>query len=105
VSPFVDTGVSLEHLTGVESDSTTVVRDFEGFVAINHQTTAQPLELTNRSSRGFVAGGGFEFRVGFVRLLPEIRYTHWLARNFTPLVGTQFGSKVNEVNVLLGIAF
>jgi len=93
VSPFIDGGVSFDHISRVESNFT-------------NGKTSTPPELTNPSSEGFVTGGGIEFHaVRHVHFAPEIRYTRWRSRNFTPAFGTTFGKNRNETAFLLGVTF
>jgi hypothetical protein len=86
-------------ITGVNSISAT--QTFPG------QTTpipATPLNDTSarRSGRGITIGTGFGLRIGFVRVLPEVRYTRWGADQ---LENPYLHSNVNQVEVLLGIGF
>ena len=93
ISPFIDGGIAFDHIGGVESN-------------FLNGKTSNPPELTNPNSEGFVAGGGIDFRaLPHVHLMPEIRFTRWFSRNFTPALGTAFGTNQNEATFLLGIAF
>jgi len=47
--------------------------------------------------RGFLAAGGVEVKVPFVRILPEIRYTRW--NDAGPIRST------NQVDLLVGLTF
>jgi hypothetical protein len=40
--------------------------------------TAQPTDLYKRDFWGIAVGSGMEFGFGWLCLLPEVRYTHWL---------------------------
>jgi hypothetical protein len=56
---------------------------------------------------GVVAGGGVQFRIGRLRLSPELRYTYW---KDTPIVivlsdGPTFYSNQHQFDVLLGIGW
>ena len=93
ISPFIDGGVAFDHIRGVESN-------------FLNGTSSNAPELTNPTSEGLVAGGGIDFRVvRYLHLIPEIRYTRWFSRNFTPALGTAFGTNQNEATFLLGITF
>lgn len=56
---------------------------------------------------GGVAAGGVEFRIGRLRLAPELRYTRWNARywEFFGSRGFFTGSNLNQVEGLLGVTF
>jgi hypothetical protein len=54
------------------------------------------------TTTGFVAGGGVEAKVGWLRLTPEVRYTRWTG-NFS-FRGADLTHR-NEVEFLVGITF
>ncbi len=54
------------------------------------------------ATTGYVAGGGVEAKVGWLRLAPEVRYTHWTG-DFA-LRGANLTHR-NEVEFLVGITF
>lgn len=53
------------------------------------------------SSSGFTLGSGLRFSIPFMRIAPEIRYTHW----GTPDVQPAFRTKSNQFEVLVGLSF
>lgn len=55
------------------------------------------------AQKGFTIGGGIDFKVPFVRISPEIRYSHWNS-DFTAL-GAAVSSNQNQAELLLGISF
>jgi hypothetical protein len=65
--------------------------------------TGSPTDLAKRFYPGITAAGGVEFPIGHLRLLPELRYTHWTAN-----ISGQFGVlrfAPNQVEILLGMSF
>jgi hypothetical protein len=108
LTPFIEGGVSIDHISGVESDFTTTIRGLFGDVTEQGRgTTSNPPELMNRSGEGLVFGGGLEFRLArSVRFMPEIRYTRWWSKNFTrDFAPEKFGTNQNETAFLVGFAF
>jgi len=106
ISPFVDTGIAFDHISRVRSNFTSGHKDIFGSVSGGEGTASTAIELTNSSSRGFVAGGGVELRAArHLRVMPEIRYTRWFSENFDREPGAIFGSNLNETTFLLGITF
>jgi hypothetical protein len=80
VKPFVEIGVSLDHLANLSAVS--------GSFALLRQTTA-----------GVVLGGGVDVEVPFVRLSGELRYTHEGSPYFQAI------SNLNQAEVLVGVHF
>jgi hypothetical protein len=69
VSPFVNGGAAFRAVNANRSDS-----------------NLQPPELVHQASVGFTFGGGLDFKVGKIHVLPEFRYTRLETENFhTPL--------------------
>ena len=66
--------------------------------------TGSPAELRDPFNAGFVLGGGLEFRVPFLRISPEVRYTHWGSKNFQESNGL-LRTNWNQADFLLGITF
>ena len=56
------------------------------------------------SDKGFTLGAGVEFKVPFLRLSPEIRYTHWGSDYHVPSIGA-ISSNQNQAELLLGVSF
>lgn len=65
--------------------------------------TSDPSELRKRLYPGLTAGAGLELRAGRLRLLPEIRYTHWTANISGPRGVLRLAP--NQAEVLLGVLF
>jgi hypothetical protein len=60
-------------------------------------TTSHPPELLRHTTDGFVAGGGIDFHLLFLRISPEIRYTHWVDQQLAYLTNQ------NQAEFLVGI--
>jgi opacity protein-like surface antigen len=99
--PFVSAGVAWNTLQGLSETVTTTVLP-------NHQTstttTSSPAGLRNRTTTGFVIGGGVDIHALLVHVSPEIRYTRWGAKNFLDPNGG-FSSNQNQAEFLVGITF
>ncbi len=65
--------------------------------------TKQPPELEDRNFSGLTIGGGFEFGRGWLRFLPELRYTHWVCN----IGAGQNALRLNphQLEFLLGLDF
>jgi hypothetical protein len=82
VKPFVEAGYSYDH------------------VELSVQRANTPTNLTVTSHHGFVVGAGLDFKIPFLRISPEIRYTHDTgAANVGNLLNT------NQAEFLVGIRF
>ncbi len=55
------------------------------------------------SEKGFTVGAGVDFKVPFVRISPEIRYSHWGADNTS--LGSVVTSNQNQAELLVGVSF
>lgn len=80
VRPFVAGGGVLRYVGPVRGQGQQTI----GSLATGTSTTTpidttDPSELRKRFYPGFAVGGGVEFGVGRLRLLPEFRYTRWTA--------------------------
>ncbi len=91
VHPYFDGGFSFRTLQGLSQFGSAAV-------------SGDPAELRNNSSRGLVLGAGFELRIPFVRLSPELRFTHWGSKAFQSTDGS-LASRQNQLDVLLGVTF
>jgi hypothetical protein len=76
----------------------------EAGAAFSHLSINQAPELHDRNTWGLVVGGGIDFKLGFLHVTPEIRYTGWTSRHFDS-PGTLLQSNRNQAAVLLGIGF
>lgn len=76
----------------------------EAGAAFSHLSVGNVRELDDRNTWGFVLGGGVDFKLGWVHLTPEVRYTGWTSRHFDS-PGTLLQSNENVAAVMLGIGF
>jgi hypothetical protein len=96
VRPFLTTGFSWEFLNA----------------GAGHSVGIPPPNITPGLYAGFVAGAGIDFRVPFLHLSPEIRYTRWSGDDLltaggcsTPVVCTALPVNRAQAEFLLGITF
>jgi hypothetical protein len=85
VKPFIEAGVSFEHLANISAAAQTI--------------TSGPGHLLQQSHAGVVLGGGIDVKIPFVRISGELRYTHQSSADFQDL------SNLNQAEVLVGIHF
>jgi hypothetical protein len=85
VKPFVEAGVSFQHLGGLSADA----GDF----------TAGPGTLLRQSNTGVVLGGGVDVKIPFIRLSGELRYTRQGSSYFQDI------SNLNQAEILVGVHF
>lgn len=85
VKPFVEVGVSFDHL----SNLSTAANDI----------TSGPGTLIHQTSAGIVLGGGVDVKIPFIRLSGELRYTHLGSAYFQGI------SNLNQAEVLVGVHF
>ena len=96
IRPFVDTGISLRHISGISQ-----VRDVANVVTeINNAP-----EFNKRNDVGFVFGGGVAFKISRVRISPEFRYVRWGSEAFRDPVQTLLRTNRNQGDFLLGFTF
>ena len=108
VKLHVSGGYVLRNLSGI----TDVIRDFG-----SDYLTGAPYDKTyngdpsyflrDNPTHGVTAGGGLRFRVGFLRVSPEIRYTRWSGSSFQEAgsFGSFVQSKQNQLDLLVGLTF
>jgi hypothetical protein len=84
VKPFVEAGVSFDHL----ADISAAAKEVSG--------TGQLLQQSHAS---FVLGGGVDVKIPFIRLSGELRYIHEGSADFAGI------SNLNQAEVLVGIHF
>jgi len=95
VRPFVDGGAAIDRVVGLRNSYVNIaVFGSPVFTGTN----STPVQLSNPTTPGVVAGGGIEARAGVMRISPELRYTRWTSAHFL------FSSQ-NQVDFLLGITF
>lgn len=75
--PFVDVGPTFNHISA-------------------------PANFSVKSAAGFALGAGVEAKALFIRVEPEIRWTHWGQVNFTY---NTVSSNQNELEFLVGLTF
>jgi len=63
-----------------------------------------PSELNKDWIGGLALGGGLDFKLGFVGLQPELRYTRWSSEAFRSPDGS-LRSNRNSLDVLFGVTF
>jgi len=63
------------------------------------------VEFNKATDEGLVFGFGVAFKMGPVRIGPEIRYTRWGSENFEDPVGSLLHTNKNQGDFLLGILF
>ncbi|HEY3826695.1 MAG TPA: outer membrane beta-barrel protein [Bryobacteraceae bacterium] len=85
VSPFIEAGLSVDHLSNVSMVGTVF--------------TSGPGTLVRQTNAGIVLGAGVDLKIPFVRLSGELRYTRDGSANF------QNVSNLNQAEVLVGIHF
>jgi hypothetical protein len=104
LSPFLDGGGVLRYVGPVRERGGGTVEDlFRGTTSAIVIDTSDPAELHKRFYPGLTAGSGVELRAGRLRVLPEVRYTHWMAHitgEHGPLLFTP-----HQVEALVGILF
>jgi hypothetical protein len=62
--------------------------------------------VTNDSfGKGVVFAGGVEIKALFLRISPELRYTHWGTQNFLDAANVLIRGKQNQGQFLVGISF
>jgi opacity protein-like surface antigen len=60
---------------------------------------------TDTGNTGFTFGGGVEFRALFIKISPEVRFTHWGQDNFLGGAAQIFKTKRNQGQLLIGLNF
>jgi hypothetical protein len=85
VKPFVELGVSFDHLADISAAAKTGI--------------SAPGRLLHASDASVVVGGGVDVKIPFVRLSGELRYSHAGSINFQDV------SNTNQAEVLIGVHF
>jgi hypothetical protein len=99
--PYVDGGAAWDTLQGLTETVKSVV---EGATNSTTSTSSTPSELQNSSTRGFVLGGGLDFKFLVIHIQPEVRFTRWGAKQFLN-PSALLHSNQNQGEFLLGITF
>lgn len=85
VSPFVEAGLSVDHLSSVSVTGSNI--------------TSGAGELIRQTNAGVVIGGGVDVKIPFIRISGELRYTRQGEPYFANL------SNLNEAEFLVGVRF
>jgi len=85
VKPYAEAGLSFDHLTNLKQ-------------AIN-LLPSQPGAIVQTTHAGLVLGFGVDFKVPFIKISPEIRYTRQFSSDFQGI------SELNQAEFLVGIRF
>jgi hypothetical protein len=94
---FFDAGIAMRLAKDFRSTTFTTLPD----ATTSSDTTART--PANKIIRGVVGGGGFRLVDDFgIRVIPEVRYTRWLADTWAPLPARV---SRNQLEVLVGIMF
>jgi Outer membrane protein beta-barrel domain len=75
------------------------------FVEVGPSFRTGARQLGYLSDTGVTAGLGADFKVPFVRLSPEFRYTHWSSDNAHTVASAPLSSRLDQVEFLLGFSF
>ena len=86
VKPFVEGGVSFDHLSGISN-------------AVKSAIQSGPGQFLRASNAGVVLGAGVDVKIPFVRLSGELRYTRETISDFAAF------SNLNQAEVLIGVHF
>jgi opacity protein-like surface antigen len=98
--PFVDAGVSIRHLSGIKQ----VRRTISG-ATVNQIELSDAIEFNKSTDVGLAAGFGVAFKLGRVRISPELRYTRWGGENLRDPVNSLLRTNRNQGDFLLGLTF
>lgn len=99
IHPFVEGGVSWDRLSGVSQTLSTLSN-----TVLNTSSTSNPAELHKDTVSGFVLGGGVDFKLLVIHIVPEVRYTRWGSKHFNDINGL-INSNQNQGEFLVGFKF
>ena len=100
IRPFVDAGASLRHLSGIRQ-----IREAVSVSTLQRVEINNAAEFNKRNDIGFTFGGGIAFKLGPVRISPELRYTRWGGENFRDPINALLRTNRNQGDFLLGLTF
>lgn len=100
VRPFVDVGASVRHLSGIKQ-----IRQTISGATFNTVTIDNPAEFNKKNDFGLTFGGGIAFKMGRVRISPEIRYTRWGGENLRDPIHALLRTNRNQGDFILGFTF
>jgi hypothetical protein len=108
VHPFVGAGYAPRTVHGTNVSSGYYLSGVTGTTSNYTYFFNQRSDTSYAVTHGVVASGGVTVDIGHVRFSPELRYVHWNApflNQPASASSSQFGSRQDEVFVLLGIAW
>jgi hypothetical protein len=101
IRPFIGVGASFRHISGVDT-----IRTVINNVGTATNTTVNPApEFSTENDIGGVATAGGEFKIGWLRIAPQFRYTRWGSEAFRDPVNSFLHSNRNQGDFLLGLTF
>ena len=108
--PYVIGGFNINRVTLAKSHgvsgfrSALLGRPLPPFTISEFQPDSKSSGLDAQSRPGLAVGGGLDWRIPLVHILPELRYTRWFGGNFGDPCFARF-SNVNQFEILLGVRF
>lgn len=97
VRPFVDFGANFRHISGIDQ-----IRN--SAAAVNVNVSSVP-EFHKDFDIGATFGAGVEFKVGWLRVTPEFRYTRWGTENFRDPIADLLRTNKNQGDFMVGLTF
>jgi len=94
VSPFLEAGLSVNHLSGVSDVGADIIAG-----PGTSGASVTPASLIRRTNAGVVIGGGVDLKLPIVRISGELRYTRESQPYFANV------SNLNQAELLVGIHF
>lgn len=64
-----------------------------------------PKQINDDTGKGIVFGAGVELKLLFVRISPELRYTHWGTQRFLDAANVPFSTVQSQGQFLVGFSF
>jgi opacity protein-like surface antigen len=96
--PYIVGGLAWDTLSGLKQNVQRAVAS-TGVIS-----SPSPNELNDKTTMGYVVGGGIDVKVLFIHVSPEIRFTRWGAKHFLDPNGG-LSSNQNQAEFLVGITF
>lgn len=97
--PFVGGGPTFRKLTSLSKTITNVVAG-----PAPRPPVSDPA-IVDDTNKGIVFTGGLEFKILFLRLSPEIRYTRWTSNNVASGISDLVSTKQNQWQFLISLGF
>jgi opacity protein-like surface antigen len=95
IAPFVDAGVSVRHLS-----------DFGNIGPfLTNSASSTGNVIGTPATVGFALGAGLQFKLAFLHISPEIRYTHWGENHISAAFQNVIRTNDNEGQILVGLTF